>query len=143
MSWARASSSSFLTGATVEAQRGRTPQLVFMRSSTRSAVVLGSTVAGLSSGTGGGFTWVHSLVMSIADTGAAKAAIAASAAKRQKSFVFMILPRVLSEASSSLTRRRQALHRKSRAHALGGEGRGLYALLRATTANGMTKPTRR
>ena len=78
MSWARASSTSFFTGATVEAQRGRTPQLVFMRSSTRSAVVLGSTVAGLSSGTGGGFTCVHSLVMSIAATGAARTAIAAA-----------------------------------------------------------------
>src|SRR5450631_3359461 len=81
MSWARASSRSFLTGATVEAQRGRTPQLVFMRSRIRSAVVLGSTVAGLSSGTGGGFTVVHSLVMSMAGAGTAASAVATAASR--------------------------------------------------------------
>ena len=115
MLWARASSTSFLTGATVEAQRGRTPQLVFMRSSTSSAVVLGSTVAGLSSGTGGGLTCVHSLVMSIAATGAASAAIAASAASAAEELRFHGSSLGSSKASPSLARRADALHRKSRA----------------------------
>src|ERR1700722_11513394 len=76
---ARASSSSFLTLGTVAAQRGRVPQFAFMKSRTRSAVVLGSTVAGLSSGTGGGFTVAHSVVMSLARAGdAANAATTAA-----------------------------------------------------------------
>src|SRR5713226_4470601 len=75
---ARAASRSFLTLGTVERQRGRTPQFVFMRSRIRSAVVLGSTVAGLSCGTGGAFTVAHSVVMSFACAGgAANAAMAA------------------------------------------------------------------
>src|SRR6266436_5237238 len=74
MSWARACSRSFLTLGTVVAQRGRTPQFVFMRSRISSAVVLGSTVAGLSSGTGGGFTLAHSVVMSLASAGTATGA---------------------------------------------------------------------
>src|SRR3954454_6539488 len=49
--------------------RGRTPQFVFIRSRTKSAVVFGSTLIGLSSGTGGGFTVVHSVVTSLAWTG--------------------------------------------------------------------------
>ena len=55
---------SVLTVATVARQRGRAPQLPFIMSSTRSAVVLGSTVTGLSSGTGGSFTLAHSPMMS-------------------------------------------------------------------------------
>src|SRR5260370_15572840 len=80
MSWARAVSRSFLTVGTVEMQRGRAPQFPFMKSRTSSAVVFGSKVTGLSSGTGGGFTLVHSVVMSLACAGAA--AIAAMAAAR-------------------------------------------------------------
>src|SRR5712671_2545545 len=84
MSWARAASSSFLILGTVAPQRGRAPQFVFMRSRIRSAVVFGSIIAGFSSGTGGGFTVVHSVVMSFAcEDGAASAVItAASAAAR-------------------------------------------------------------
>src|SRR5437016_2444609 len=63
MSWARAASRSVLTVATVARQRDRAPQLPFIISSTRSAVVLGSTVTALSSGTGGSFTLAHSLMM--------------------------------------------------------------------------------
>src|SRR3954462_8769119 len=62
---ARAASSSFLTLRTVARQRGRTPQLLFIISSTSSAVVFGSTVTGLSSGAGGSFTPAHSPVMSV------------------------------------------------------------------------------
>src|SRR5438045_2804779 len=64
MLWARAASMSFLTMGTLARQRGRAPQLLFIMSSTRSAVVFGSTVTGLSSGAGGSFTFAHSLVMS-------------------------------------------------------------------------------
>jgi hypothetical protein len=61
---ARAVSIILATAGTLSMQRGRLPQLPFMKSSTSSAVVFGSTVTRLSSGTGGGFTLVHSLVMS-------------------------------------------------------------------------------
>src|SRR5580658_8508334 len=71
MLWARAAAISLLATGTVAAQRGRVPQLPFMKSSTSSAVVFGSMVAGLSSGTGGGFTLDHSWVMSLAFAGAA------------------------------------------------------------------------
>src|ERR1700691_1866551 len=81
MSRARAASRSFLTLGTVETQRGRAPQFVFMKSRIRSAVVLGSTVAGLSSGTGGGFTVAHSVVMSLARTGSAASAAMTAASK--------------------------------------------------------------
>src|SRR5690348_1635471 len=68
----------------VEAQRGRTPQFPFMKSSARSAVVFGSIVAGLSSGTGGGLTLDHSVVMSFAFAGErAEAATAANAMAQQ------------------------------------------------------------
>src|SRR5947209_7204607 len=63
MSWARAASRSVLTVATVARQRGRAPQFPFIISSTRSAVVLASTVTGFSSGTSGNFTLAHSLMM--------------------------------------------------------------------------------
>src|ERR1035437_5447150 len=76
---ARAASRSFLTLGTVETQRGRTPQFTFMRSRIRSAVVLGSTVTGLSSGTGGAFTAVHSAVISLACAGRAASAAATMA----------------------------------------------------------------
>src|SRR5262249_4972426 len=67
-------------------QRGRTPQFVFIRSRIKSAVVLVSTSTGLSSGTGGGFTVGHSVVMSLACTGQAEsmARMARSAAARQQ-----------------------------------------------------------
>src|SRR5215212_9153063 len=58
-----------LTLATLAPQRGRTPQLPFIMSSTRRAVVLGSTVTLLSSGAAGTFTLVHSVMMSLADAG--------------------------------------------------------------------------
>src|SRR6516165_2333163 len=57
---------SFLTVGTVATQRGRAPQLFFMKSSTSSAVVLGSTVTGLSCGAGGALTLPHSVTMSAA-----------------------------------------------------------------------------
>src|SRR5436305_13672557 len=95
MLWARALSMSFLTLGTVATQRGRAPQFAFIKSSIRSAVVAGSTVTGLSSGTGGGFTLAHSVVPSLAQAGieAGMAAIAAMAAA-QDSFArcFMMLP---------------------------------------------------
>src|SRR5436853_228762 len=71
MLWARAASMSFLTLGTVETQRGRAPQLPFMKSNTSNPVVRGSTVTGLSSGTGGGFTPAHSVVTSAAKAGSA------------------------------------------------------------------------
>src|SRR6266550_2694336 len=80
MPFARAASISFLTVGTVATQRGRAPQLFFMKSSTSSAVVLGYTVTGLSCGTGGGFTLAHSVTISPARAGsAAKAPAMASA----------------------------------------------------------------
>src|SRR5262245_25042311 len=78
MLWACACSISLLAIGMVAAQRGRTPQFPFMKSSASSAVVFGSTVAALSSGTGGGFTLSHSLVMSFACTGAAAKPASAS-----------------------------------------------------------------
>src|SRR5215475_358233 len=81
MLWARAASISFFTFGTAATQRGRWPQFAFIKSSTSSAVVRGSTVTGLSSGTGGSFTLVHSVVMSPALAGsAANAAAMATAA---------------------------------------------------------------
>src|SRR5262249_33866296 len=79
MSCVRAESSSSLTLGIVEMQRGRAPQFTFMKSRIRRAVVLGSTVAGLSSGTGGGFTVAHSVVMSLAWTGRASTPAKATA----------------------------------------------------------------
>src|SRR5215467_9926199 len=94
MSWARAASRSFLTLATVAPQRGRVPQFVFIRSRIRSAVVFGSIVAGFSSGTGGGLTVAHSVVMSFAHEGRATSAVmrAANAATPHDGLVrcFMI-----------------------------------------------------
>src|SRR5262249_30205125 len=97
MSRARAASSSFLILGTVAPQRGRAPQFVFMRSRIRSAVVFGSTVAGFSSGTGGGFTVAHSVVMSFAceDRAASAVMTAASAAApydgQVKCFMMLLL----------------------------------------------------
>src|ERR1051325_1347748 len=71
MLWACACSISLLAIGMVAAQRGRTPQFAFMKSSASSAVVFGSTVAAFTSGTGGGFTLSHSLVMSFACAGGA------------------------------------------------------------------------
>src|SRR6266567_650195 len=80
---ARALSISFFTLGTMGTQRGRTPQLSFMRSSTRSAVVLGSTVTDLSSGFGGSFTLSHSVVMSPAPAGRAARNITAAISAAQ------------------------------------------------------------
>src|SRR5262245_17009110 len=71
MLWARAASRIFLTLGTLARQRGRAPQLPFMKSSRSSAVVLGSTVTGLSSGAGGVFTLAQSATISPAWTGSA------------------------------------------------------------------------
>src|ERR1700704_3282711 len=79
MSWARAAASSVLTFGTVARQSGRVPHFIFIRSSTSSAVVLGSTVADLSSGTGGGFTLAQSVVMSAASPGHADSVAIATA----------------------------------------------------------------
>src|ERR1700720_2111873 len=79
MSWARAVSRSFLTLGTVAMQRGRAPQFPFMKSRTKSAVVFGSTVTGLSSGAGGSFTPAHSVVTSAAEAGMAPGVTTAAA----------------------------------------------------------------
>src|SRR5215468_4268699 len=96
MLWARAASRIFLTLGTLAWQRGRTPQLAFMKSSRSNAVVLGSTVTGLSSGAGGVFTVAQSATMSPARAGCA-AAIAATATAAQASlrakFVMVSSPR--------------------------------------------------
>src|SRR4029450_12630315 len=84
MLWVRAASRIFLTLGTLGRQRGRTPQLPFMKSSRSSAVVLGSTVTGLSSGAGGVFTVAQSATMSPAKAGCA-AAIAVTANAKQAS----------------------------------------------------------
>src|ERR1700686_1308331 len=81
----RASSMSFLMLGTIGMQRGRTPQLFFMRSSASSAVVFGSTVTGLSSGFGGSFTLSQSVMMSPAPAGQA-AQIAAAAISAAQNF---------------------------------------------------------
>src|SRR5204863_5924045 len=83
MPFARAASISFLTAGTVATQRGRAPQLFFMKSSTSSAVLLGSTVTGLSCGTGGGFTLAHSVTISPARAGSAANALARASAVAQ------------------------------------------------------------
>src|SRR3982074_1700814 len=89
----RAWSMSFFTLGTMGTQRGRTPQLFFMRSSTSSAVVFGSTVTDLSSGFGGSFTLSHSEVMSPAPAGCAAQNIAApiSAAQNFDAAWFMAI----------------------------------------------------
>src|SRR5215469_17633818 len=87
MSWACASSISLLATGMVEAQRGRTPQFPFMKSSASSAVVFGSIVAGLSSGTGGGLTLDHSVVMSFAPAGSAANAAAVANRMAQPSLI--------------------------------------------------------
>src|SRR6266851_2133606 len=84
---------SFFTLGTMGTQRGRTPQLSFMRSSTSKAVVLESTVTDLSSGLGGSFTLSHSVVMSFAPAGWAAENIAAaiSAARNFDAASFMAI----------------------------------------------------
>src|SRR5580692_297492 len=88
---ARAWSMSFFTLGTMGTQRGRAPQLFFMRSSTSSAVVFGSTVTGLSSGFGGSFTLSQSVMMSPAPAGQAAqmAAAAISAAQNFDAIGYM------------------------------------------------------
>src|SRR5262245_52609808 len=88
---ARAASISFLTLGTLATQRGRTPQLPFMKSSTRSPVVAGSTVTGLSSGAAGIFTVAHSLVMSAAKAGSATSAAAATSAKQPECLAIWVM----------------------------------------------------
>src|SRR5262249_27329370 len=89
---ARAASCSFLILGTIAVHRGRSPQFVFIRSRINNAVVLGSTVTALSSGTGGGFTVAHSETMSpvhagVTDIGAEMAtAVKAAAANRRLRF---------------------------------------------------------
>src|SRR5215470_7703491 len=77
---ARAASCSFLTFGTIAVQRGRSPQLVFIKSRINSAVVLGSIVTDLSSGAGGGFTLVHSETISPARPGATETVVAVTIA---------------------------------------------------------------
>src|SRR5262245_37033164 len=96
MLWPRAVSMSFFTLGTAATQRGRTPQLAFMKSSTSSAVVRGSTVTGLSSGAGGTFTVVQSATISPADAGNALKTAAMASAVAQPSclttwFIFLSL----------------------------------------------------
>src|SRR5260370_25643914 len=117
---ARASSMSFFTLGTMGTQRGRTPQLSFMRSSTRSAVVFGSTVTALSSGFGGSFTLSQSAVMSVAPAGVAAENIVAAINAAQNfdpvaSMAFLLVNRALRDLarpqpySSKLVRRPIAL----------------------------------
>src|SRR3954447_12862777 len=92
MPWARAASISFLTFGTIVTQRGRAPQLAFMRSSTSSAVVLGSTVTGLSCGGCGSFTLDHSVMMSLAPAGGtANEAAAASRTPPQNCLALIMI----------------------------------------------------
>src|SRR5579872_7497645 len=92
MLWACACSISLLAIGMVAAQRGRAPQFPFMKSSASSAVLFGSTVAGLSSGTGGGLTLSHSLVMSFAWAGGmASAAATASMMLQQESLATFLM----------------------------------------------------
>src|SRR5215472_2591197 len=93
MLWERAVSISFSTLGTIAAQRGRAPQLFFMRSSTSSAVVLGSTVTALSSGFGGSLTLSQSLMMSpaAAECTASAAAAAIRAAQHLDQVRFMAI----------------------------------------------------
>src|SRR5262245_32497723 len=92
MLWARAASRIFLTLGTLAWQRGGTPQLPFMKSSRSSAVVLGSTVTGLSSGAGGVFTVAQSATMSPAEAGCAAAiATTASAAPASRRARFVMV----------------------------------------------------
>src|SRR6266404_6057148 len=79
---ARASASSFSILEREATQRGRLSvlQICLKRSITKSAVVLGSAVTGLSSGGGGTFTLDHSSMMVWAGAGAPQAKATASAA---------------------------------------------------------------
>src|SRR3954470_6762513 len=105
---------SFLMLGTVAWQRGRAPQLFFIRSRTRSAVVLLSTVTGLSTGTSGGFTEPHSVVMSLAPAGiAASAATAVIRAVQQDSRLawFMTFLPLRRGAAGAIVYRRLACER--------------------------------
>src|SRR5215470_7400463 len=99
MLWARAASRIFFTLGTLAWQRGRTPQLAFMKSSRRSAVVFGSTVTGLSSGAGGAFTVAQSATMSPAKADwvavIAATANAAHASPRAKFVVTLLMKFVI------------------------------------------------
>src|SRR3954447_16969131 len=64
-------------------QRGRAPQLPFIMSSTRSAVVPGSMLTALSCGTGGSVTLAHSSVMSCAAAGVMRVSVAMIMAHRR------------------------------------------------------------
>jgi len=70
-------------------QRGRTPQLPFIMSSTSSAVVFGSSVTGLSSGAGGVLALAQSAMISPADAGSVTSAAATASAVAQPSRVAM------------------------------------------------------
>src|SRR4051794_20983520 len=87
---ARAWSIIFLTFGTIGTQRGRTPQLLFMTSSTSSAVVLGSTVTGFSSGLGAIFTLPHWVGTERAPKGSA-AQQAAAANSTAQNFIPAVL----------------------------------------------------
>src|ERR1700680_569122 len=97
---ARASASSFSILGMEATQRGRLSmlQICLKRSITKSAVVLGSAVTGLSSGGGGAFTLDHSSMMVWAGAGAPQAKATASAASdnrwrnRNMSFSSRVLP---------------------------------------------------
>src|SRR4051812_41263639 len=93
MLWARAASIIFFTLGTIAAQRGRWPQLFFMKSSTSSAVVFGSTVTVLSSGFGGIFTLSQSLMMS--PRAGAMSDAAMNAATRIAECFMAVLPHLL------------------------------------------------
>src|SRR5882672_11624036 len=83
----RAAAWSRLTLGTVATQRGRAPQLAFIISRMRRAVVEPSSVTGLSSGAGGGFTVAQSLRISAVEDDAANAIMstpAAAAAPRNR-----------------------------------------------------------
>src|SRR5258708_1143962 len=126
---ARAVSTSFFTLGTMATQRGRTPQLSFMRSSTSSAVVFASTVTGLSSGFGGSFTLSHSVVMSPAAAKRAAEKIAAAIRAMQnfdavRSMANLLAPVCMTFAAasprSSLPRLREVFRLRRQLALLGG-----------------------
>ena len=106
---ARASASSFSILGMEATQRGRSSVLqnCLIRSIARSAVVLGSSVTGLSSGGGGGFTLDHSSTMFCAGAGAPQARATASAASgnRWRDRNMFSSPGLLPQGTSKCARR--------------------------------------
>src|SRR6266852_4095083 len=104
-------------------QRGRLSMLqkCLMRSITKSAVVLGSAVTGLSSGAGGVFTLDHSSMMVWAGAGAPQVKATASAASdnRWRNRNMFFLPRFVAPRGPASARAVKREEKRSiRVHAL-------------------------